>query len=253
MSLPQMRLTYPPPSVIDFKRVGKNKATTFSGLCSQHDSELFRPIDIATPDLDRSEHLFLLAYRAVIREFHVVLENAIRFQSSYHKRIELGLAPGNVPCEFGLFATSVLCNAFETYEYKRYFDRVCLAGDWDRPPIVPRFKDQPPSIAVSSMFSLDDLSAPETPRVALSVFPRDSDVVAAVATPNDAPYVDLYLDRLVSSEPNFQKYQISKLVLQSCDNFAIDPRYWESLPEDSRQAICQFFVDTIRDNKGRGS
>jgi hypothetical protein len=248
--MPKLKLKHPPPSTIDFELVGKNKATTFSGLCSKHDNDLFRRIDTAAPDLGSAEHLFLLAYRAVIREFHVVLENAIRFQASYKKRVDLELSPGNVPCDFGMFATEALCNAFESHEYKRSFDVIWLAGEWDRlEHRILEFANQRPSIAVSSMFSLDDVDAPETPRLALSVFPAGSGVAAVFSfTHDDAPYVLGYLRRLLASEPNFQKYQLSKLVLQSCDNFVVDPRYWESLPTDNREAITQFYVDTLNDN-----
>ena len=35
--------------VCAFQRVGRNIASTFTGLCGQHDAEIFRPIDPATP------------------------------------------------------------------------------------------------------------------------------------------------------------------------------------------------------------
>jgi hypothetical protein len=196
------------------------------------------------------EHLFLLAYRAVLREFHVVLQNAIRFQATYKKRIDLGLSPGDVPCDCGMFAISHLCNAYECYKYKRYYDKAYLATNWDQlQHHVLVLKDQSPSIAVSSMFSLDDVDAPETPRVTLSIFPADSDVaVVFSATPNDAPFVDAYLHRLLSSRSHFQKYLLSKLVLQSCDNFVIEPQYYDAMPQDRKDAICDFYVNTILEN-----
>jgi hypothetical protein len=130
--MPQMKLKTPPPAEIDFKRVGKNKTTTFTGLCAQHDNDIFRPIDDDLPDLGNQSHLFLLAYRAVLREYHVVLQNALRFQSTYQKRVEVGLSPGTEPCGFGMFATAHLCNAIECYEYKRQFDQAYLATDWSQ-------------------------------------------------------------------------------------------------------------------------
>jgi hypothetical protein len=248
--MPCMTLKFPPPAQIEFKPVGKNQATTFTGLCSRHDNDIFRPIDVAFPNLQKNQHLFLLAYRAVIREYHVVLQNAIRFQAAYEKRIEVGLSPGNVPCDSGMFAISHLCNAFECYEYKRHYDDAFLAADWQAlQHHVIVFKNQRPSIAVSSMFSLDDIDAPETPRVTLSVFPVGADVAVIFSgTRDDWPFVGVYLHRLLSSESYFQKYQLSKLVLQSCDNFVIAPQYFDSLSQDARDALCTFYVDTIIEN-----
>lgn len=243
----QMKLKVPPPNIIEFKYIGRNKATTFSGLCGQHDNDIFRSIDDRLPDLSDQTHLFLLAYRAVLREYYVVLQNAVRFQSTYRKRVELGLSPGTEPCKFGMFALSHLCNAYECYEYKRHIDLAYLAGDWSQlNHHVLLIKNQSPSIAVSSMFSLDEVDAPETPRVTLSVFPTESDVaVVFSAIPSDSPYVDTYLHRLLTSESYLQKYLLSKLILQSCDNFVIDPQYYDSMPQDRKDAICQFYVNTI--------
>ena len=53
-----------------FKSVGRNDATTFTGLCSEHDRRMFEPIDKATINVLDEEHLFLFAYRSVLRELH---------------------------------------------------------------------------------------------------------------------------------------------------------------------------------------
>lgn len=248
--MPHMKLKVPPPAEISFKRVGKNQATTFTGLCSQHDNDIFRPIDGGLPDLGDPSHLFLLAYRAVLREFHVCLQNALRFQSTYQNRVEIGLSPCTEPCTFGMFAVAHLANAYECYQYKREFDRYYLTTDWSQlHHHIVVLKGQPPSIAVSSMFSLDDVDAPETPRVTLSVFPSGPDVtVACSALPHDAPFVRTYLDRILSSESYFQKYLLSKLILQSCDNFVMAPTYYDALTQDRKDAICEFYVDTILEN-----
>lgn len=245
--MPCMKLKNSPAAEIEFKHVGRNNATTFTGLCSRHDNTIFRPIDTATPSLSNNEHLFLLAYRAVLREYHVVLQNAIRFQAAFVKQIELGLSPKNEPSNFGMLATSHLCNAFESYEHKRHYDRAFLAADWDAlSHHVIVLKNQPATIAVSSMFSLDDVDAPETPRVTLSIFPLTSDVaVVFSATLTDAPFVGTYLHRILSAESHLQKHLLSKLVLQSCDNFVIAPQYYGALPQGTKDAMCQFYVDTV--------
>ena len=134
---------------------------------------------------------------------------------------------------------------------KRLFDRAYLASDWSQlHHHVIVLKGQSPSIAVSSMFSLDDVDAPETPRVTLSVFPADSDVIAVFSTIlRDAPFVFTYLHRLLTSKGDFQKYLLSKVVLQSCDNFVIEPQYYDSLSQDRKDTLCQFYVNTIFGNE----
>ena len=245
--MPHMKLKVPPPSEISFKLAGKNNATTFSGLCAQHDNDLFHPIDDQLPDVNNKIHLFLLAYRAILREYHMVLQNAIRFQSTYRKQVEVGLSSGNEPSGPGIIATANILNAYECYQYKRHFDRYYMSCDWSQlEHYVLLFQNQQPSIAVSSMFSLDDVDASETPRVTLSVFPMDTGVAVILsAIQRDTPFVHMYLQRLLTSEPHFQKYLLSKLILESCDNFVIAPQYYDQMSQDRKRAITQFYVDTI--------
>jgi hypothetical protein len=41
---------------------------------------------------------------------------------------------------------------------------------------------------------------------------------------------------------------LSKLILQSCDNFVMAPKYYNALTQDRKDAICRFYVDTILEN-----
>ena len=179
--MPRSLHDYPEPPRVLFQHIGRNQATTFTGLCAKHDNDIFRPIDDKTPDINSDRDLFLLAYRATLREYHVTLQNAIRFQSMYQKQLEVGLSSENEPCSAGLLATSHIINAYETYEYKRLLDDYYLSSQWSRMKHnVLLFQDQRPSVAVSSLFSLDDVDAPETPRISLSVLPLDASSVAVV-------------------------------------------------------------------------
>lgn len=248
--MPTMKLKFPDPPEINFKVVGRKKATTFSGLCARHDNDIFRPIDDALPDPKDRSHLFLLAYRAVLREYHACLQNGFRFQSTYQKRVEVGLSPGAEPCNFGMLATSHVVNLYECYVYKRHFDRWFIQSDWSQlNHNVITLKDQPATIAVSSMFSFDDMDAPETPRVTLNLYPNGNDVIVVFSSiPTDAPFVKIYLDRILTSDGQFQKYLLSKLILQSCENFVIAPHYYDSFSQDKKVALLQFFTDTIHFN-----
>ena len=248
--MPQMSLKITGPSQISFRRIGINKATTFAGLCSRHDNEIFRPIDDNLPDTDNLMHLFLLAYRAVLREFHVVVQNAVRFQATYQKGVELGRFPKDTPCDFGKFAASHIVNAYEYYEYKRQFDTLYLTHSWDSLVHETLFLDnQAPTIAVSSSFSLDAVPVRNTPRISLSIYPNDVGVsLVFSSTRQDAPHMHRHLQRLVSAGSHYQRYLISKLVLQSCDNFVISAEYFDGLSTDRRDALCQFYTDTILTN-----
>src|SRR5712691_4178320 len=49
--------------LVELARVGRNQATTFSGLCPTHDREIFAPIEHASVNPHDPQDRFLLAYR----------------------------------------------------------------------------------------------------------------------------------------------------------------------------------------------
>src|SRR6267378_1806161 len=110
--------------VVHFKDVGRNEATTFAGFCSDHDRDIFKPIDLETFRPANSEHLFLIAYRAVARELHVLMEGASKIQSTYNTRVKLGLDSGDEPDPAGMLALEHMIRAYQTYMYKCRFHNV---------------------------------------------------------------------------------------------------------------------------------
>ncbi len=48
---------------------GIGQVTTFCGLCQEHDSSIFQPIEASEACPENAEHLFLLAYRAVLEQY----------------------------------------------------------------------------------------------------------------------------------------------------------------------------------------
>lgn len=76
--------------------------------------------------MENNLHLFLLAYRAVLRETHSTIEGAIKNQLAYQEKVRLGLTPGNRPSPDSLRAIGFIINSYETYSYKREFDQIYL-------------------------------------------------------------------------------------------------------------------------------
>ena len=128
--MPRLKLDPNSGPSVRFESVGRNKATTFTGLCADHDASIFAPIETTSIDVENDWHLFLLAYRAVLKETHVTLEGAIKNQLAYQKKVEIGLIPGDRPTIDGLRATGFLVNSYETYLYKREFDQIYLGRDF---------------------------------------------------------------------------------------------------------------------------
>lgn len=249
--MPQLTHTGGVPD-ITFARIGRNQATTFLGLCGQHDQEIFRPIERVAIDVEDDSHLFLLAYRAVFRETHACIQAAVKMQAGYQARVTEGLSPADRPDRAGLMATEWLANSYDTYKYKRKFDTAYLKRDYQRLGHFRLvFDDAPPSVAASALFSLDDVDWPDdVARVALNVFPEPTRTHVILSfLKEEKPYATQYLQRILDATGHYQRYLVSKLVLQHCENFVMSPSYFEGMAHEQKDAVREFFLRTLNQNE----
>ena len=70
---PRMNITKEGPAV-NFELIGRNQASTFTGMCNAHDTEMFSPLESKELNFNDQEQLFLLAHRSATRELHAVME-----------------------------------------------------------------------------------------------------------------------------------------------------------------------------------
>jgi hypothetical protein len=238
--------------ILSFETIGRYKATTFTGLCNFHDSEIFEPLE--KHDFKSSDRLqlFLLAYRAVLRELHAVSASAYKVQLSYQERVKRGLSPSNKPDIHGMRATGFLINAYETYLYKQKFDELYLAKKITNViHHIITFTHKYPTISVNSLLSLDNIETPHyASRIALNIFPNGNTThIVFSFLPEDAPYARIYLKDVFCLSGKQQLNLISKIVLESCENFVISPDYFDKVPLESKETMINYFAETITQNK----
>jgi hypothetical protein len=234
---------------LSFDEIGRNQATTFTGLCAAHDAEIFRPLDAVPFDSANLQHLFLAAYRSVMRELHAVMEAVPQLQGGYQKRVQMGLDPKDEPSLAGMIAVEYMTKAYVTYLYKSTFDDALAKGAFaDLEHDVCWFRNQRPTLAVSSLFSLGTLpGADDWLRVILNVFPiSDTETVAIFSyRAGDAPYARTRLERILVAEGDYQKYELSKLILNSCENFVLAPEYVCQWSAEKHKAVTRFFLQSL--------
>lgn len=235
--------------IIDYGSVGRNQATTFTGLCAEHDNEIFSAIDDEEIDLNKIEHLFLLAYRAVYRQYHAAVEAGAKIQSAYQKRIEMGLEPEDELSEIGKIATHKLLMAWMSYRYKVDYDLAYLNGSYDSIHHDSFSYDvYYPTIAACALFAVDNqVKDGEHLRVAINILPvtKKKTVVILSYREKDSSHARMALDRVINSEGHHQQYEISRLLLNNCENFVICPTYFDSWSDNKKSAIRDYYIKTI--------
>lgn len=233
---------------IDFGPVGRNQATTFTGLCAEHDKTLFAPIETDALDIASPQHLFLLAYRAVLRELHASCEAAAKIQASYQSRVRAGVDPKGQPSPAGMYAVERMVIAYETQLYKSRYDKLLGEGNFEDLKHDVIHIQAPPSIGASAMFSLDHVPVlDDVARVCLTVLPMSSTSTVAVFSyvETDAPHARAALSRILGSSGWHQLYEISREVLHSCENFVISPDLFDSWEPNKRARMRDFFRSTL--------
>ncbi len=236
---------------LDFdEKISKNKASTFQGLCNNHDTEIFLEIENQSLDLkNNSKQLFLFAYRAVLKEMHSVMISTLKTQSTFQKQVELGLLPKNKPSNFGIWAGGWVSNAYMMHLYKKKYDQVYLNETYkDISHDLIILESQAPTIAVNSLFSLDHITIrDDVPRVAINIFPcNESETAVLFSYLNyEASLIRDELKEIFFARPLMKRRLLSKLVLRNCENFFLAPDYFESWSNKKKELVKKYFNETI--------
>mgnify|MGYP000545479403 CR=1 FL=1 len=249
--MPRLSTTSLGPNV-EFQEIGRNHASTFTGLCADHDREIFRALDTQEFALENPEHLFLLAYRSVTRELHAVLEGAMKIQASYLWQVDKGLDPADTPSPAGMEATAHLMKSWETWKYRcEFFDKALLNQEWGvlRHRVIV-FERQPPVLAVSSLFSFPKSEKEgDIGRCTLNVFPitEDQTVVIFSHTKPETKAAWRALKTILTTKKDKQKLELSKLIIRYVENFVLSPSHYDNWNEEKKKKIHSLFVRTLFD------
>ena len=53
------------------------------------------------------------------------------------------------------------------------------------------------------------------------------------------------LNLVLTSDGSYQKYLLSKLILNNCSNFVVSPSHYDRWAPEKRRAITDYFVRTL--------
>jgi hypothetical protein len=145
---------------------------------------------------------------------------------------------------------AALLHAWITWRYRaQNFDVDLLAGDYSKiEHDVIAFEEQKPCIAVSSLFTIEGVTKDEdTVRIALNILPvSDAKTVAVFSYhKNDCELARAALDRVINTTGEYQKYELSKLVIRKMSNFYISPAHFEGWTKARADVIKDEFTTTI--------
>jgi len=241
---------------VKFNEVGQNEASTFTGLCKDHDREIFSPIETAEINLQSGQHLFLLAYRSVLKKLHAISLEAVKLENIYEEQVKFGTATHKPNDPILDLVMMRLMRSYSTSLYKRIFDIAYLSQRYNvLKHELFSFEQERATIAVSGLYWLEIEKTSGTdgtgvPRLILNVFP-DKHMTHIIFSylDEDAQYVRLHLDELLNASLRRRLWSISKTIIEFCDNFVISPIYWNNLSRIRRDKIVRYYGETCINKK----
>ena len=234
-----MKLAFDAPR-LEFGLIGRNMATTFHGLCNEHDTEIFRPIEASLLDLTNDEHLFLLSYRAALKETHATAKSAVDTQAGYKAGVDEGLFPEE-PCAPSMLAVEHMMLAYTTHMHKLRYDRIQQSRSFNNLSHFIFDLESEPVMAACALLSTGRF-CDETDSLAyatLNVLPHagTTQLVASCLKVHEPALRRTFLKFFRSGDI---RECASYLVLKRCENFVLRPSAFDSLT-DAQKDECQRF------------
>lgn len=238
---------------LELAKVGRNEASTFTGLCAKHDGEIFKLIDTEPLDASNDEQLTLLSYRSVMREMHALTEEAGRMWWIHDAWVKAGLASVNDITMPLVVGADLYKKAQLVFRYRsKYFDTPRLqGGKIELVHSVLELPEQAPVIAVSSLFSTGFTDKGDIIGPTLNVIPvKGNKTLIILACPNEQEKsVEASLEGILQADDDKMKYEISKLIIQRIDNFVLSPAHYATWTEGKTKRILSEFERSLGEPK----
>lgn len=235
-------------AVAEFGLIGRNQASTFTGLCAEHDAELFKLADTLPLDTGNNKQLNQYAYRAVMREFHTCVEGGGRFFALEAENIKAGVTKANTPNAAGIAAIEFSMRAWRVFRYRtKNFDTPMLEGK-DSPieHHVILLENQTPTVAVSSLFGVGTEPNNDIVGAMLTVVPVSANKTVAIVS-----YASAQSEAVKKGLPNLfdvntvKKTALSETILQRVENFVLAPMFYDAWTEEKKKNVQKFFDTSV--------
>ncbi|MBA4029746.1 MAG: hypothetical protein C0478_02365 [Planctomyces sp.] len=171
-------------------------------------------------------------------------------QGNYRSRVEKNLEIAHSESEVGMHATRAIIAAIRTKNYKELADAALTDSrndHWEHKSIV--LKEQGPTIELSALITLDEYKSSTTPLVAINIFPQEGEVIVLFSfTKEHEHHARHWCSKITEQCGDYQKYLISRMVLQHAENFVISPTYFDRMTESKKALLQQFFMMNLFNN-----
>ena len=250
----------PPPSleklrenqgVLVPKLLGIQRASTFTGFCARHDNTIFAPLEKQT-FCGTPEQCFLLGYRALAREIYN--KRATAKSLDIFRDMDKGKPfAGQVELQEMTSALAIANKAVarDNSYYKSIYDGLLESQEYKtvRAYII-EFETAPPVMCSGAVYPEQDFGGVELQDVAdirntpdllcfTSFHGGERGVVTFSWLAESDQTCRAFVESLRAIPDEFVTAALSRLFFTHCENVHIEPDWWESLSEETRNAVVE--------------
>ncbi len=235
------------------KLIGINKASTFTGFCSYHDDETFKPIE-TNPIQINNEHIFLIAYRALCKELY-----AKKFQYKTLDLVREGDRSYNIgeQKEFqdfvNVYTSGVNAGFNDLMNSKEFYDEYLLTQNFNEVLYYVIEIDCKPEVLCSGQihveidFNGNALYSPEEiadfskklDRISFSILTKNlKGLVIFSCFRNELKSIE-FINSIVKLTDDELPNAIIRFTFEFFENTYMNPDWWEKLPTDTKESIIE--------------
>jgi hypothetical protein len=231
--------------------MGINKASTFTGFCSEHDRSIFAPLETA-PFTATPEQCFLLSYRAFARELFT--KRAMASTMEFYRLMDSGLTVDDQ--EFVQTIAGALDEAHSLSDRdgkarKQVYDEILLAGSYHRVrAYVIEVKEAPPIMCSGGFCPEWDFEGHEMQDLAdfdrvphlltvTSFYGGHYGTIALCWLDEDDATCVHYVESLHRIGDEAVTDALISLLFTHFENIHLQPQWWEALPAGYRELIVK--------------
>jgi len=239
---------------LELGKVGRQDASTFTGLCSKHDIELFKAIDTKPLNIDNCEQRRQLATRAYLRQFHTELANAERDWNRHEQYCkENGLDSSNPFTPYYQMYDYWIDKSHELYRYyRKHIEEPMERGiEPSLRSLIITMDKQAPVFACSALFSIGHTSGNDLVAVMLTVLPLTPTYTVAILTyaRDHEDEVKKGLASVFDADEKTLKHELAKLIIEKVENFALSPAHHAKWSAEKKKRVIDEFEKTMMGGK----
>ncbi|MEV5029604.1 hypothetical protein [Paenibacillus sp. LPE1-1-1.1] len=238
------KIEYP----LNLRRIGRGKATTFSGFCSNHDSLIFRPIELYDYAPGDREQEFLFAYRSFARAY-IIKKSA----KNLNLRMKTFLGQESDTMFTNSIEIALINTLAKLEEHKVIFYKNLVHKKFHKIKTETIIFEEEYSLAASTTFFLlgdingkvinDTVNANKyISPFFLNVFPKNGKTYVLMSYFNKDKYMYLeVMKQILNSSIDKQKNIISNLIIINAENFVFSPDKFNLLSLKEQEHILNIY------------